>query len=131
MRLRRGFSLVELLMSFALLGLVIVLLLNLFPSSIAAVRLGEQRYRAQTMASSLLEQKMSVPFSQLLVGTRVTLPVQQFEGVDYQSRLEVDKVTGSDPAVLRSVRVSVEWTVRGMTRREVREVLMHRLPSQL
>ena len=118
-------------MSFALLGLVIVLLLNLFPSSIAAVRLGEQRYRAQTMASSLLEQKMSVPFSQLLVGTRVTLPVQQFEGVDYQSRLEVDKVTGSDPAVLRSVRVSVEWTVRGMTRREVREVLMHRLPSQL
>ena len=122
----RGFSLAETMFALGLLGLVVVLILNIFPSSMATVRSAEQRSHAESVANSKLEEQVEVPFDQLPLGLDKDLGSQNFLQVDYHARLQVLKADG-DPRYLRAVRVNVDWTVRGLRRQVVRELLIHRL----
>jgi len=122
---RRGFSLIENLMAFTLIALVLILLLNLFPSSVATVRKSEQRYEALTLAGNLLEQQAARPFSKLVVGT-----VEESEVGAFKVRTEVRKVDGENEAWLKSIRVTVNWTYQEQVREVTRELRVHRLGYQ-
>lgn len=118
----RGFTLVENLMAFTLIALVIILLLNLFPSSMATVRKSEQRYEALTLAGNVLEQQAALPFGKLVVDS-----VHDSKVGDYKVRVEVLKVNGEDVNWLKRVRVTVSWTYQEQVREVTRELRLHRL----
>lgn len=123
--MRRGFTLVENLMAFTLIALVIILLLNLFPSSMATVRRSEQRYQALTLAGNVLEQQAALPFGKLVPGSSV-----ESKSGDFTVRTEVVKVDGEDVSWLKGVRVTVSWTWQEQQREVVRELRVHRLGYQ-
>lgn len=127
---KSAFTLVETLLSITLLGFVMILVMNLFPTSMASVRKAEQRYHAGTLASSILEQQASLPFQQLAVGTSRDLYTDTAQSVQYRPHLEIQKVAGEDVRFLKSLRVTVKWTVRQQTHEIVRELWVHHLPSQ-
>lgn len=79
--MRRGFSLIETIFAASILSIVLMVLFNLYPSSLLAVRRAEHRLEATTLAQSILESKRAMPFSQL---TGLTVDT------DYE-------VPGSDP----------------------------------
>lgn len=125
----RGFSLAETVLGFALVSLVVILVINLVPSSMATVRSAEQRYRAETLAGSILEQKSSLPFAQLPIGPEQDLGRQIYDQVPYQLYFQVSSSDG-DPIYLRALRVRVAWSVKNRDRQISRELLIHHLPSQ-
>lgn len=125
--MKRGFSLAETLLGFALISLVVVLVINLIPSSMATVRSSEQRYRAETLAQNVLEERAGLPFSQLAVGLSQDLGSQIYEQVAYQIYFEVAAADG-DPQYLRSLRARVQWNARNRGHEVLRELLVHRLP---
>lgn len=63
--MRRGFSLIETIFAASILSIVLMVLFNLYPSSLLAVRRAEHRLEATTLAQSILEAKRALPFSQL------------------------------------------------------------------
>ena len=126
--MRRGFSLAETILGFAMISLVVVLVVNLVPSSMATVRTSEQRYRAETLAGSVLEEKSGLPFQQLPVGLVQDMGAQIYDQVAYQIYFQVSSSDG-DPQYLRALRVSVEWNFKRHNRKVVREVLVHHLPG--
>lgn len=123
---RRAFTLVENLLAFTLISLVLILLLNLFPSSMATVRKSEQRYQALTLADSLIEQQASRPFSKLVVGN-----VLDEDRQEYHLHTEIMALPGEDQAWLKNVRVTVSWKYREQPRQVMREMRLHRLAHQL
>lgn len=117
-KVARGLTLVEIIISLLILSLVFILVLNLFPSSMATARRGEQILQADTIAGSLLDEYAARPFGQLNTGTENLSPIHE-GGVTYNPRIEIGNVAGSDSDHLRSLRAVVEWEIRGQTRRAV------------
>jgi hypothetical protein len=102
----------------------------LFPSSMGTVRAAEQRFHASTLADSLLEQQVALPFSQLLLG-HTQLPDQAQDGITYHLMLDIVKPNNSENTdYLRALRITVTWSVRGLSRQIIREIWVHRLASQ-
>lgn len=126
--MRRAFGLNETILSMALVGLLLVFVLNLFPSALAAQRGADQRLMAATLARSLLEQQLDRPFKDLPVGLRQELEPVEKGSVVYHIRLEVEAASGVDPGYLRILRLSVRWTHQGVEREVKRELWKHQLP---
>lgn len=123
---RRAFALGETLLAFTIISLVLILLLNLFPSSLATVRRSEIRFQALTLADNTLEQQVARPFADLIVATST----QQAVG-DFQVQTQVLTIAGEDSAWLKNVRVTVRWRDRDQPRQLIRELRVHRLAHQL
>lgn len=123
---RRGLSLAETVLATTLAGMMLVLIINLFPSSMATVRKAELRLRAATLADSLLEQKSVLPFSKLPVGLS-----QETEEKPFHLTFTVVKVDAENDSYLRELRVKVQWEDRGVKLELTRKLYKHRLPSQL
>ena len=115
-------------MSLALLGLVLVFLLNLFPTSMSTVRISEQRFRAGTLASNALEQQTALAFGPL-PASGTYLPAQTIDQVHYELYLEILPCGAEDPQYLRILRCTVTWSFRGQKRSVVREVWQHQMPG--
>lgn len=122
-------SLAETVMATAFLATVMIVLLNLFPAAWLAIRHAEQRFAGHTLARSLAEEQVAGGFAQLALTAGTKLPEQERAGVKMQPTLRIAEVPGSDPTLLRSVRVTVEWEVRDMPRAAVYEVYVHNLPD--
>ena len=128
---RRGATLIEVLLAFTLTALMIVLILNLFPTSMATVRQAEQRQVAGTLAESQLERRARLPFSSLPVGLREQIPSPPpQDGIEYHTQLEVTQVLGEDPQFLRALKVTVRWDYRGRSLQLTRQLYLHRLSYQ-
>lgn len=122
---RRGFALIEAVFAFALVGFMLVVTLNLLPSSVVAVRKGEERLQAENLARSFLEQARGASFGSLAPGTTdLESPLPQFI-----VQQEVYPVDGADPDQLLGVRITVSWTARGRPQELVREVWVSRVRS--
>lgn len=63
--MRRGLSLIETILAASILSLVIMILFNLYPATMVAVRRAEHRLQASGWAQSLLEDARGMPFSSL------------------------------------------------------------------
>ena len=117
----RALTLIEIIISMLVLSLVLILVLNLYPSAMAAARQGEQLFQADTIAGSLLDEYAGKPFQDLIVGLEVQVPVE-YQNVTYLSQVEIFEPAGSDPEHLKGLRATVEWQLRGQTRRTVQEL---------
>jgi len=97
--MRRGFSLIETIFAASILSIVIMVLFNLYPSSLLAVRRAEHRLEATTLAQSILESKRAMPFSQL-----TSLTVDTDYAVPGSDPTWTDPLTpaASDPAAAKT-----------------------------
>ena len=127
----RAFTLVETLLSMTLLGLVCILVLNIFPSALFSVRSGEERYLAGSLADTILEEESARSFGERPVGTTRELSPIKVDQVEYRRKLEVLSVNTADPQYCRAFRATVEWTARGVSHRIVREIWRYRLKNQV
>lgn len=122
---RRAATLMEVLLAFTLTALLLILILNLFPSAMATVLRAEQRQVAGNLAESLLERKASLAFDQLPVGKVENTPGE------YATRFEVTGVANEDPQFLRALSVTVTWSAKGRTFQVRRGLWLHRLGYRL
>lgn len=124
----RGFSLAETAVALAVLGLILIFVLNLFPSAMVARATSEQRLTAQSLARSALEQHLETPFQQLRSGP---LPPVERDGVRYDLSLEVSPSPQARPEYLQVLTLTVRWTARGKAQQVQRQLYRHRLPHQV
>lgn len=115
---RAGFSLAETVLSIFLLSLVVILLVNLYPTSMLTVRQGENRFQAEQIAASELARLQSESFDDLVVGSAQDLDPVFHESLRFDRRVEVFEVPPNSDEHLKGVRVTVSWKERN----EVRQV---------
>ena len=128
--MKRGFSLAETAVSLAVVSLILLFVLNLFPSALVAQKGAEERLQANSLARSLLEQQLDTPFAQLPVGLHRTLDPVEKDGVTYAMRLEVEDSPQADDKFLRVLRLVVRWQARGRQHQIQRQLFVHRLAHQ-
>lgn len=128
---RRGASLAEAILCFAILTLVIILIFNLYPTSVAAVRVSGQKLQATALADSILDEQMEKPFPSLVPGAPVNLPPVAARGAELQPSLQIFKPVepGVDPTLLIGIRVRVVWTDHGVRREILREAIRCDMPE--
>lgn len=119
---RSGLTLVETILALSLLSVLLILLLNLFPTSLRAVRQSEQRLLATGLARSLLEEQTARPFASLTPGPLPALPERTLEKTSFQPALEIFQPPDSDPRYLRGIRATVSWLEGGRDNEVVQEV---------
>jgi len=100
--------------AFTILGLLVMVIFNLFPSSVLAVRQAERRLKATEIAQSLLEQKRAQSFDELGTGAALP-PVEGEDGTVYRPVFTPFAVDGCDEHYLRGVRITVAWKVHEMS----------------
>lgn len=114
------------MISIFLISMLMILLLNLYPGSVLAVRRAEQIQRADRIAQSILSDGLARPFGSLVIGQVEDMsPVVQ-AGVTFGRRLEVVAVDG-DPNLIKGLRATVSWD-EGLQRKVVHEVWMPKIP---
>lgn len=116
-----GMSLVETIFAFFLMTLVILAVINLFPSSLMANRRSELSLQANALADQALEKARAGGFTSLTQGVRPA-EVVKVDSVSYTRIFQVSPVPGQDFNALRSLKVRVRWTVAGHPQELVREV---------
>lgn len=126
--MKKAFSLAETAVALAILGLLLLFVLNLFPSAMLARRNAEQRLVAQSLARSYLEQQMEVAFALLHSGS---LGEVERDGVRYQISIEVSDSPQARPEYLKILKVTVQWSTQGRTLKVERQLYRHRLPHQV
>lgn len=118
----RGLSLIETIFSLAVLGLIAIVVLDLFPASMLASRHNEQKMQAEMLAESLLATEAARPFDRLVIGPAQPVPPSTVDGVEYRPELEVRQVEDKNVDYLKSVIVRVRWDFRNNRRMVEREL---------
>ncbi|MEW6278658.1 MAG: hypothetical protein AB1758_08565 [Candidatus Eremiobacterota bacterium] len=109
-----GFSIIEAILSISLLALLIMLLFNLYPTSLLGIRRAEHRLLADNLARSLVERERARPFADLTPLPPTNQPsFTNEDGVIFQPVLEIRPVGVS--GVTTEVRAMVTWKVQGRT----------------
>lgn len=103
----KALSLIEIVISLAILLTVILALFGLFPHSFMAMHQAHGLRSANNLAQSILEERRTRPFDEL-----ATEAVQEEEvnGVVYKTQLSV-RIDPEDPK-LKWLRVEVSWKER-------------------
>lgn len=117
----------ETVISIFLVSMLMILLLNLYPGSVLAVRQAEQIQRADRLAQSLLADGLARPFGSLVVGTVEPMSAVVASGISFNRQLEVVAVDG-DVNLIKGLRATVSWDDRGRQRRVVHEVWVPKIP---
>ena len=117
-----GVSLIEIMVGMTVLGLAMTLMVALVPSTAASLNMAEARSRAGALAQAELEALSLKDLSTLSDGplTSVTLD----DGLELRPNL---KLTPAGQGAIR-VRITVEWTVRGVKRSQFREKILFPFP---
>lgn len=122
-RLDHGLSLAENIVAASLLALVVMSLLNLFPSALGVSHRVRQESLARRLSQNALEELSARPFAELTPGTQAV----NLEGVpeEFVVTATVDDVDGYSVDFLKTVQVEVSWPDRGRTRSTRLEVYVH------
>ncbi|MFN8608981.1 MAG: hypothetical protein U0931_15715 [Vulcanimicrobiota bacterium] len=106
----RGVTLAETILASCLLGLVMLALFNLLPGGLFAIRQGEQRIYADSLAAAWLEDLRQAPYENLNSGVYLPDPADQtVNGVTYQTRIEIYQIAGHELDRIKRIRVVVGW----------------------
>ena len=108
--MRRGLSLLELVVAMSLVSAVLLLVLNLFPQALATLSGSEFRLQAERLAQGEVEKAMAAGFS--------ALQPAQFQAGEYRVETRIDSLSPT----LREVTVTVRWQERGRTRSVVQHL---------
>ena len=134
--MRRGLSLLEVILTSSLLGLCALFLLGVLPGAMLSVRQSEHRIGASALAKAILDECAAGPFADLSVGVfELSSPGalgdmlrrQQYQ-LDDQTllnpRLEISNLT---PETLRKLKVTVKWRERNTDFEIIRELKLSSL----
>jgi prepilin-type N-terminal cleavage/methylation domain-containing protein len=118
--MRRGFSLVELILAVSLVGLIVVFLLGLLPSGAIMIRQAEQQISATGYAQEIMAHLCSVSFETLRDGAGTLTPENPgFLGDRLSSRKLSDSTVLNPTVELRTADpsdhlmeavVTIRWT---------------------
>jgi len=122
----RGVSIAETLISIFLVALLILVVFNLFPTTVLANRQGSERLQAVTVAQSGLAEARTRRFDLLTVGTSEVLPSKVNRGITYDSELKVLSPDKGDSDRLKVLEVTVTWTSRNVKRSISEKLWVHR-----
>lgn len=110
LRLRRGLSLMEVVLATSVLGLVAMMIFQIYPTSFVAVQAGRHRMEAEGWADSLLEQERGAAFGSLVVGSeRYPERLVVGDGTVYTACLRVKSVDGLQTERLVAIEAEVSW----------------------
>ncbi|HEY4002564.1 MAG TPA: prepilin-type N-terminal cleavage/methylation domain-containing protein [Candidatus Xenobia bacterium] len=123
---RRGFSLVEVIFAASLLSLVMLMMFNLYPTSLLTIRQAEHRLQANSLAQAVLESYRAGPFASTYGGTATVspgvvnsfqspsgLPSYGIDGVQYWTEaLASPSIDGAGSCRLVDLRVTCFWDER-------------------
>ena len=112
---------IEVLVGGGLLAIVVMAALNLLPSSTIALESSRQHLHADDLAFTRLEEARARAFGSLVPGRPEYFPKAVYDGIEYDSELQVFEVPNRNPDYLRGLRVTVSWETRGIKKRETRE----------
>ncbi|MBN9415118.1 hypothetical protein ABS71_10715 [bacterium SCN 62-11] len=127
MRRSRGFTLLETTLATALLCGLMLFLFNLYPASAMAIRQSQDQMTADTVAESLFSDYKAASFASLAPG-KAALAKVVYSGCEYYPECEIYPV-GSDPDLLKGVRVTVRWQTPRGPRSEKYELVLANLDS--
>ena len=113
MRRYSAFSLVELVIALSILGIGLIGAMRVFPVGLKASQRAESRSRAAFIAQQTLESIKVTGWDKLKIG-ETRQEQKPFVIVTTISSAELEHVT--DPATLKQIEVSVEWTQDGKPR---------------
>jgi len=112
-RTRRGFSLVEVVISLAILSVGLVGAMRVFPVGLRASHRSELSSRAGIVAQRTVESLKLVPWEELREGDTTT----QEDDFEVTTRITQPAVEGLvDAARLKAVNIVVTWTQDGRSR---------------
>ena len=117
----------ETLVSLTLLTLVMVAVLNLFPSSLGNARLTRTGWLARTAAQDKIEQLAARPFATLEPGYREMVQVKLADGVKATLVTTISAVDGHPPKLLKQIRCQATWPGRGTSKTATEELHVHSL----
>ena len=123
---KRGFSLTETILAFGLVAWVLVLVLELIPSSLYLAKAQERQQRAAVLARSLL----AVQADRLAADWEAPLPQPSpvtEAGITYNLTTALENPPAGSPAGLKRLAVSVRWTYRSQERNLTRAWLVRPL----
>lgn len=116
-------SLAESVVALTLLSLLVLLVLNLFPSALTTVNYSRQKHVATVTAHDALEILASRDFSSLTLGTQTLNSLSVPSG--FTLALEVSEVSGYRPEFLKRIVALVSWEQRGKIRTVRQELYVH------
>lgn len=119
---QRGLSLLETIFSLAVLGLIAIVVLDLFPASMLAARHNEQKMQAEMLAESILADYVAQPFEKLVLGPPQNLAPVTIDGMEFRPRVSIYQVQAHNTDHLRGVTVRIGWTFRQHQRHVEREL---------
>lgn len=107
-RAKCGFTLVEMIITTALIGMIILFLFNIYPNAVLAIKRGEHRLKASYVAQAVLEKKMASSFYDIDAPlTEKSLTGD--DGMIYTVSCETFHLPDTNPQNLRRLKVTVIW----------------------
>jgi prepilin-type N-terminal cleavage/methylation domain-containing protein len=110
---RRGYTLLEVLLSFFIISIVLMALVNLYPMSYLTMRRGEHLLAGDNIAQNILEEAVGGDYEALQVETTTPLAAVTRDEMAFTPSLHVGSLAGIDPDVAKEVVVTVHWRERG------------------
>lgn len=127
--MRGGFTLLETIFASVLFGFIVLFVLNLYPSSIVAVRRGETQIIADNFAQAILEDLRSRSFTNLVVGgTAPTYNKWVYSDTEYLPTvlIEYDTDVSIDTRdYLKVATVTVSWKFQNRNNSVVHKMYLH------
>ena len=123
MRAGRGFSLGEVLVAGALLALLVMVVVNLLPTTVVALRQSSQRQQAYTLTQDALEAAAARPFNSLATGALNLEEIQV--PTPFQMEVVISEVTGYPAAHLKRASARATWTTRTGEQSLTQEAYLH------
>lgn len=123
----RGFTLAETMVSLTLLSLLMVAVLNLFPTSMTVVKQTRTGWLARSSAQNKLESLAAQPFATLQVGLEEVVEIKLSDGSLANLKTTVSAVDGHPEKFLKRLRCEVSWAGRVSRKSALLEVYVHSL----
>jgi hypothetical protein len=120
--MKRGFGLMDVILATAVLLMVGLFLLNLFPSSLLAISTTRNRLHAQNYCQSQIAALRHAGFSSLEFGQTEYEAVS--DGTHFLVTTEITPVAGRDEDLIRAVKVTARWNVGKQQREESLETYL-------
>lgn len=126
--MRRGFTLLETIFASVLFGFIVLFVLNLYPSSIVAVRRGETQIIADNCAQAILEDLRSRSFYNVNVATPPAYQKWVYGGTDFVPTvtLAYDSDSNLQP-FLKIATVNITWTFQNRTNSVVHSMYLNNI----
>ncbi|MBS2037632.1 prepilin-type N-terminal cleavage/methylation domain-containing protein [bacterium] len=126
--MRQGFTLLETIFASVLFGFIVLFVLNLYPSSIVAVRRGETQIIADNCAQAILEDLRSRSFYNVNVASPPTYQKWVYGGTDFIPTVSLAYDTDSSlEPFLKIATVNITWTFQNRTNSVVHTMYLNNI----